>query len=175
MVAKVFKGRLLRQKAWCASQAVHCRFGTRSQCMSKPELDNLVRIERLKSEPPTSNEYLGMVAAARSRLTDAQNEDLDPDSRFDLAYGAAHRLALAALRREGYRSENRITVFQTLVHTVGNSSGDIQIFLAAHNARNLSEYQGSTDIDPKLLADLIDCTKRLEAAVAKLEPPKGDE
>jgi hypothetical protein len=68
--------------------------------MSKPELDNLVRIERLKTEPPTQNEYLGMVAAARSRLTDAQNEDLDPDSRFDLAYGAAHRLALAALRRE---------------------------------------------------------------------------
>jgi hypothetical protein len=82
--------------------------------MSKPELDNLVRIERLKTEPPTQNEYLGMVAVARSRLTDAQNEDLDPDSRFDLAYGAAHRLALAALRREGYRSENRITVFQTL-------------------------------------------------------------
>jgi hypothetical protein len=36
----------------------------------------------------------------RKRLIDAQNEDLDPDIRFDLAYGAAHRLALAALRRE---------------------------------------------------------------------------
>jgi hypothetical protein len=70
--------------------------------MSKPELDNLVRIERLKSEPPTANEYLGMVMAARSRLTDAQNEDLDSASRFDLAYGAAHRFALAAFRREGY-------------------------------------------------------------------------
>jgi hypothetical protein len=28
--------------------------------MSRPELDNLVRIERLKAEPPTQNEYLGM-------------------------------------------------------------------------------------------------------------------
>ena len=53
--------------------------------MSKPELDNLVRIRRLMTEPPTQNEYLGMVAAARSRLKDAQNEDLDSDSRFDLA------------------------------------------------------------------------------------------
>lgn len=67
--------------------------------MSRPELDNLVKIARLKTEPPTRNEYLGV--AARSRLEDAQNEDLDPDSRSDLAYGAAHRLALAALRREG--------------------------------------------------------------------------
>src|SRR5947209_1127077 len=83
MVAKVFKGRLLRQEAWRASQAVHYRFGTGPQRVSKPELDNLVRIERLKTDPPTQNEYLGMVAAARSRLTDAQNEDLDPDSRFD--------------------------------------------------------------------------------------------
>ena len=101
--------------------------------MSKPELDNLVRIERLKTESCTQNEYLGMVAAARSRLNDAQNEDLDSDSRFDLAYGAAHRLALAALRREGYRSENRITVFQTLVHTLGTTAADVQVFLQAHN------------------------------------------
>ena len=36
--------------------------------MSKPELDNLVKIARLKTEPPTRNEYLGMVAAARSRV-----------------------------------------------------------------------------------------------------------
>ena len=139
--------------------------------MSKAELDNLVRIQRLKTEPPTRNEYLGMVTAARSRLKDAQNENLDPDSRFDLAYGAAHRLALAALRREGYRSENRITVFQTLVHTLGTGAADVQIFLKAHNERNLAEYQGRMEIDEELLADLIRCTKAIEAAVSKLEPP----
>jgi hypothetical protein len=141
--------------------------------MSKPELDNLVNIARLKAEPPTRNEYLGMVAAARSRLTDAQNADLDPDSCFDLAYGAAHRLALAALRREGYRSENRITVFQTLVHTLGTTAADVQIFLQAHNERNLAEYQGRMEIDETLLANLIRCTKALEAAAAKLDPPVG--
>lgn len=101
--------------------------------MSRIELDNLVRIKRLKSEPATRNEYLGMIAAATSRLKDAQNADLDPDSRFDLAYGAAHRLALAALRREGYRSEDRISVFQTLVHTLGTGAAEVQIFLRAHN------------------------------------------
>jgi hypothetical protein len=110
--------------------------------------------------------------ARRIHLTDAQNESIDSDSQFDLAYGAAHRLASAALRQHGYRSEDRITVFQTLVHTVGTDKADVQIFLRAHNERNLAEYEGRTEIDERLLADLIRCTKKLEAAVARLEPPK---
>ena len=114
------------------------------------------------------------VTSARKRLVDAQNEDLDPDSQFDLAYGAAHRLALAALRREGYRSEDRITVFQTLVHTLGTERSHIQTFLKAHNEQNLAEYQGRTEIDAKLLADLLWSTKALEAEVGKLTPPAED-
>jgi hypothetical protein len=139
--------------------------------MSKPELDNLVKIRKLKEEPPSRPEYDGMLAAAKTRLRDAQNEDLDSDSQFDLAYGAAHRLAAATLRREGYRSEDRITVFQTLVHTVGTDKADIQIFIKAHNERNLAEYEGRTEIDDDLLAALIRCTKKLEADVAKLPAP----
>jgi hypothetical protein len=142
--------------------------------MSKEELDNLVRINRLKVEPGSRSEFAGMVKSARTRLADAQNASLDPDSQFDLAYGAAHRLALAALRRHGYRSENRITVFQTIVHTLGSDSADVQIFLKAHNERNLAEYEGRMEIDERLLADLIRCTKRLETAVGKLDPPPGE-
>jgi hypothetical protein len=142
--------------------------------MSSEELDNLVRISRLKTEPATRSEFTGMVNSARKRLVDAQNESLDPDSRFDLAYGAAHRLALAALRHKGFRSENRITVFQTLVHTLGPDRSDVQIFLRAHNERNLAEYEGRMEIGEGLLADLIGCTKKLETAVGKLEPPAGE-
>ena len=139
--------------------------------MGKPELDNLVRIKRLKLEPGSRAEFDGMVRSARTHLADAQNESIDTDSQFDLAYGAAHRLALAALRQQGYRSEDRITVFQTLVHTVNSDSADIQIFLKAHNERNLAEYEGRTEINAQLLADLIRCTKKLAAKVAKLNPP----
>ena len=114
---------------------------------------------------------MGMVESARKKLIDAENENLDPDSQFDLAYGAAHRLTLAALRHAGYRSENRITMFQTLVHTVGTLAADIQIFLRAHNERNLMEYQGRMDIDEQLLADLIRCTKTLQSKVEALKPP----
>lgn len=142
--------------------------------MGTQELDNLVKIGLMKSEPPSLSEYDGMLGGARKNLTDAQ-KGLDPDSQFTLLYGAAHRLALAALRREGYRSDNRTSVFQALVHTVGTDKADIQIFLKAHNERNLSEYEGHTDIDAKLLANLIECTTRLEVSVGKLEPPEDDE
>jgi len=139
--------------------------------MSKKELDNLVRINRLKAEPGSRREFAGMLNSARTRLADAQNESLDPDSQFDLAYGAAHRLALAALRQQGYRSENRITVFQALVHTLGSDIADVQIFLKAHNERNLAEYEGRTEIDEGLLADLIRCTKEIGNRVSKARSP----
>jgi len=142
--------------------------------MGKQDLDNLVRIGSLKAEPASRKEFDGMLASARRSLTDAQNESIETDSQFDLAYGAAHRFALAALRQQGYRSENRITVFQTLVHTLGTDKADVQIFLRAHNERNLAEYEGRVDIDAALLVDLIRCTKKLEAAVRKLTPPAAE-
>jgi len=142
--------------------------------VSRPELDNLVRIGKLKVEPSSRAEFDRIVRSARTRLADAQNESIDTDSQFDLAYGAAHRLSIAALRAHGYRSEDRITVFQTLVHTIGTERADVQIFLKAHNERNLAEYEGRTEIDARLLADLIQCSKTLDAAVGSLKPPKED-
>ena len=139
--------------------------------MGKQELDNLVKIGTLKPGVASRKEFDGMLASARRGLVDAQNDSIDTDSQFDLAYGAAHRFALAALRQQGYRSENRITVFQTLVHTLGTDNLDIQTFLRAHNERNLAEYEGRVDIDAELVADLIRCTKKLEVAVGKLTPP----
>jgi hypothetical protein len=57
---------------------------------------------------------------------------------------------------------------------VGSDKADVQIFLRAHNERNLAEYEGRTDVNPQLLADLIRCTKTLQAAVAKLDPPEEE-
>ncbi|MBX9827598.1 MAG: hypothetical protein K2Y27_21700 [Xanthobacteraceae bacterium] len=104
--------------------------------MAKPELDNLVKIGSLKAESPSRAEFDGMLKSARGGLKDAQSAHIETDSRFVLATEAAHKFALAALRREGYRSENRIAVFQALVHTVGVPNADLQTFLAAHNERN---------------------------------------
>jgi hypothetical protein len=140
--------------------------------MGKQELENLVKIGQLKPEPPARTEFDGMVNGARKRLADAQNEDLAAESRFDLAYGAAHGFALAALRQKGYRAEKRFSVFQTLAHTVdGFDAVAVRIFAKSHNERNLAEYEGRTEVDEGLLGELIRYTIDLQKAVLALEPP----
>ena len=76
--------------------------------MTSSPLDNLVRIGQLKAEPPAQTEFDGLVRSGLVRLTDAKNSALSLESRFDLAYNAAHALSLAALRWHGYRSETAI-------------------------------------------------------------------
>ena len=80
--------------------------------MTNDKLDNLARIGQLKAEPATEEEIAGLLRSGTVRLVDAKNESLSQESRFDLAYNAAHALSLAALRYAGYRSENRYLVFQ---------------------------------------------------------------
>jgi hypothetical protein len=139
--------------------------------MSK-ELENLVKIGQLKREPPTRAEFDGMVRGAKKRFADVKNESLSAESRFDLAYGAAHGFALAALRLKGYRSENRFVVFQALTHTVeGLDLTAVRIFAKCHNERNLAEYEGRTEVDERLLGELIGSTAQLEKIIAALKPP----
>ena len=59
--------------------------------MKRPNLENLVRIGQLKAEPPSRAEVEGLVRSGRHRLQDAENDTLNLESRFDLAYNAAHR------------------------------------------------------------------------------------
>ena len=138
--------------------------------MSKPELENLVKIGKLKAEPGTRAEFKGLVDSAWKRLNDARNESLSSESRFDLAYNAAHAFALAALRWHGYRSENRYLVFQALPHTLGLEAAIWRVLAKSHDQRNLAEYEGRSEVDERLLVDLIDCTARLATAVATLSP-----
>ena len=49
------------------------------------ELENLVRIGKLKLEPGTVNEIDGLLRSGSERWTDACNEKLALSSRFDLA------------------------------------------------------------------------------------------
>ena len=73
--------------------------------MPRKELDNLARVGKLKAEPAAEAETAGLIRSGLLRLRDAKMSSLSLESRFDLAYNAAHALSLAALRRHGYRSE----------------------------------------------------------------------
>lgn len=119
------------------------------------KLENLVRIRQLKAEPATEEEIAGLLRSGKVRLEDAKNANLSQESRFDLAYNAAHALSLAALRHAGYRSENRYLVFQCTQHTLGLASEHWRVLDQAHRKRNLAEYEGDIDVDDQLLDALI--------------------
>jgi hypothetical protein len=133
-----------------------------------PALENLCGPGKpLKAEAPDANEIAGLLRTGTARLHDAQNTALALESRFDLAYNAAHALCLAALRRMGYRSGNRYIVFQVLPHTLGLGPEVWRVLDKCHNTRNLGEYEGMLDVDERLVHDLIEAT----AAVAKAVQP----
>lgn len=86
--------------------------------MNLKNIENLVKMGMLKPEQLNDDEIHGLVHSGRARLKDASHEFLEEESRFDLAYNAAHSLALAALRLKGYRANNRYVVFQALPFTL---------------------------------------------------------
>ncbi len=124
-------------------------------------LENLVRIQQLNKEPSDLYEFDGLVKAATDRFNDSQVEELSFASRFDLAYNAAHGLALAALRAAGYRSDKRYLVFQCLTYTTDLDKMQIRLFSRCHEKRNLAVYEGQYEKDEQLLTELILNTKVL--------------
>ncbi|MGZ5459566.1 MAG: hypothetical protein ACXW5U_10870 [Thermoanaerobaculia bacterium] len=133
-------------------------------------LENLVRTGQLKREPPAQQELDGLIRSGQLRLRDAENTALSLESRFDLAYNAAHALSLAALRWYGYRSENRYLVFQALAQTLQLPSEQWRVLAAAHQKRNHIEYEGIADIDEQLVNAVLRVTREVAARVAKLGP-----
>lgn len=136
--------------------------------MSLPALDNLVRIGQLKAEPRNEAEIERMLAMARSRLADARQTNISLEGRFTSAYNAGHAAALAALRWHGYRSENRITVFQSLAHTLNWPAPRWRVLDAAHQKRNMAEYEGFLEIEEPAIIELCDVVDSLIEDVAKL-------
>lgn len=136
--------------------------------MSSDRLAKLAKIGKLKAEPPAQDEFDALLASGRTRLADARNNANALVSRFDLAYNAAHAMALAALRWHGFRSENRYLVFQVLPHTLGLEDAQWRVLAICHDRRNRFEYQGVLDVDARLLEELIAITGRLEEAVKTL-------
>jgi len=123
--------------------------------MSLTQLDNLVKTGQLKAEPFNEEEFAGLMHSGQARLKDALNETLSVESRFDLAYNAAHAFALAALRKQGYRAGNRYVVFQVLPHTTSVGQEVWRILAKCHDRRNLAEYEGHLEIDERLLDELL--------------------
>lgn len=142
--------------------------------VGRPQLENLAKIGKLKRQPVNEQEILGLWRSGIVRFADAQRPDLSLESRFDLAYNAAHSLALAALRREGYRSESRYLVFQCLVHTLGLPTEQWRVLDQAHRKRNLAEYEGEIEVDTALLEALLRVTREVAQGLERHLPGEQD-
>ena len=138
-----------------------------------PNLDRLCASGVLHAEPPAADEYAGLVRSGLARLNDARNSGLALESRFDLAYNAAHALCLAALRWHGYRPANkRFIVFQALPDTLGLGPEVWRVLARAHDQRNLGEYEGHLDIDERLVTDVIAACGQAALKITALPPLK---
>lgn len=136
--------------------------------MGKKELDNLVGIGRLKAEAPSAKEFAGLVESAEARLRDADRRDNSLESRFDLAYNAAHALSLAALRWHGYRPDKRYIVFEALAHTLSMPSEQWRVLDDAHRKRNAVEYEGVIEVTPAFLESVLRVTHEVAKRVRAL-------
>jgi hypothetical protein len=137
--------------------------------MTSINLEKLVDTGQLKKEPGDQLEFDGLVHSGQARLNDARQETLSIESRFDLAYNAAHALSLADLRWNGYRSDNRYMVFQCLPHTLGVGPEVWRVLAHCHGLRNRGEYEGLFDVNEQLVADLINATEKILESLEKLE------
>lgn len=140
--------------------------------MSSEPLARLAAAKQLKAEPPSRKEFEGLVRLGRTRLDGARVSQLALEARFDLGYGAAHALSLAALRWHGYRSENRYIVFQCLPHTLGLGAEHWRVLALCHERRNAAEYGGEFEVDEKLMAELLKVTEAVMAKISALPLPK---
>jgi len=125
----------------------------------------------LQKEPPDTKEFAGLKRSGLARLTDAANAANSQESRFDLAYNAAHALCLAALRWHGYRPANRFIVFQVLPHTLGLGPEVWRVLDKCHKIRDLGEYEGDLNVDERLIAALIVACRAVVAKLDSLKPP----
>ena len=124
----------------------------------------------LAKEPPDAQELAGLVRSGLARLQDSENTSNSLDSRFDLAYSAAHALCLAALRYRGYRPSKRYIVFQVLPDTLGLGPEVWRILSKCHDMRNRTEYEGVLDVDERLVVDLIAACRKVAEKVSGLGP-----
>lgn len=109
----------------------------------------------LTREVANQDEIAGLLRSADVRLADAGNKTLSVDSRFDLAYGAAHGVCTAGLRRLGYRAKQRYVVFQVADETLGASSEQVRVLARCHEMRNLAEYEGDLRVSAALVDELL--------------------
>jgi hypothetical protein len=127
-------------------------------------LDNLVG-KGLQKESPTAAEIQRLLAKSKTGLTDAANQTISRESRFDLAYEALLQLAICALRANGYRPDSRgghhVIALQGLAKGIGYPKEKIRLMDEFRRQRAIGLYDGSFDPSETELEALLTTAKDL--------------
>jgi len=135
----------------------------------RSNLENLARGKQLNAEAPDELETASLVSRAETFLRDARNTGNGVESRFTLAYNAAHALALAALRSAGYRPSSaghRRIVFQVLEFTAEAPKALSLALAQYHDRRNRVEYEGAS-VSAMEMTDLVKLAAELQSLLLK--------
>lgn len=128
-------------------------------------LRNLLKTGQLIEHQTDITEVRRLLAATRRVTSDAENDGIGAETRFDAAYRVIMQSATAALWVNGYRPStsmpgNHRTIIQTLVHTAGIDGSRIAVLDRLRHKRNLVDYTGE-DIDDTSVDACIQEAQRL--------------
>lgn len=110
-------------------------------------LENLVKINKLKLQPPNSDEIAKLLTATQCNIQDAHVSEISITTRFDVAHKVIMQSALLCIRASGYRPStnepgHHQTVIQSLPLTIGLPSERLIVLDAMRKKRNLNDYHG---------------------------------
>lgn len=128
-------------------------------------LQNLLKIDQIKSHPIDADEIERLFAAAKRNLGDARVRTITAETRFDAAYKAIMQSALAALMMHGYRPNtgkpgHHQTVLQSLPKTADLEPERVVVLDALRRLRNVADYTGD-NVDHSTADECIVEARRL--------------
>lgn len=132
-------------------------------------LENLLGIGRLKRHSPSQKELSRLLQSASRSIADARREELQPNSRLDLAYKGIMQCALVALMASGFRPStsepgHQQTTIQSLPKTIGLPAQKLVLFDGFRRARNLGDYEG-VEVETQVVVECITAAESLMGEV----------
>ena len=126
----------------------------------------------LRPHQTDKEEISNLLAIADRDIADAANPQLSDDWKFGIAYNAALKLCTIMLYAAGYRPENTLAHYRTLLaieFTIGPHRKEDAVYLDACRAkRNTVEYDNIGGASHAEAQELLDFTKELKIEVLKI-------
>lgn len=123
----------------------------------------------LRDHKTSANEIANLFKIVDRDIADGGTSAISDDWQFGIAYNAALKLCTIALYSEGYRPENTLAHYRTLMSlpmTLGEHHKDDAVYLdACRIKRNTVEYDSVSGASHGEAQELLDFVRELRAEV----------